>query len=80
MVVQFALALALLVGAGLSDAKMWNLRKVDLGFRSDHILIADVPLPKLKYDTDPKVQNFYRGVLQDFQGKPGLVSSLLALS
>lgn len=43
--VQFALALALLVGAGLMMQTMWNLRKVDLGFRSDHILIADVPLP-----------------------------------
>jgi putative ABC transport system permease protein len=78
VVVQFALALALLVGAGLMMQTMWNLRKVDLGFRSDHILIADVPLPQLKYDTDPKVQNFYRGVLQDLQGKPGVVSAAFA--
>ncbi|MDQ1408270.1 MAG: putative transport system permease protein, partial [Acidobacteriaceae bacterium] len=78
VVVQFALALALLVGAGLMMQTMWNLRKVDLGFRSDHILIADVPLPQLKYDTDPKVRNFYRRVLQDLQGKLGVVSAAFA--
>jgi putative ABC transport system permease protein len=78
VVVQFALALALLVGAGLMMQTMWNLRKVDLGFRSDHVLVADVPLPQLKYDTDPKVRNFYRRVLQDLQGKPGVVSAAFA--
>lgn len=78
VVVQFALALALLVGAGLMMQTMWNLRKVELGFRSDHVLIADVPLPQLKYDTDPKVRDFYRSVLRDLRGKPGVVSAAFA--
>jgi putative ABC transport system permease protein len=75
VVLQFALALALLVGAGLMMQTMWNLRKVDLGFRPDHILIANVPLPQLKYDTDPAIRNFYRSVLRELQGKPGVISA-----
>src|SRR5262249_4854809 len=50
VVAQFALALALLVGAGLMIQTLWNLRSVDLGFRSDHMLTSILPLPQPKYD------------------------------
>jgi predicted permease len=73
VVVQFALALALLVGAGLMMQTMWNLRKVDLGFRSDHLLVALLPLPQPKYDDDVKIRGFYHRVLEDLRSKPGIV-------
>lgn len=72
---QFALALALLVGAGLMIQTLWNLRQVNLGFRSDHLLVSSVRLPRLKYDTDAKLRAFYREVLADLQTKPGIVSA-----
>jgi predicted permease len=75
VVAQFALALALLVGAGLMIQTMRNLNKMDLGFRSDHILTAAVPLPQSKYDTDPKIRSFYRDVLERLRGEPGIVSA-----
>ncbi|MDP9338145.1 MAG: ABC transporter permease [Acidobacteriota bacterium] len=75
VVVQFALALALLVGAGLMIQTVWNLRKVDLGFRSDHMLVGIVRLPDTKYDTDTKIRNFYRQVLEALRTKPGIVSA-----
>ena len=38
MIAEFALALPLLAGAGLTIHSFWNLTHVDLGVRTDHIL------------------------------------------
>ena len=35
---EFGLALTLLAGAGLAIHSFWNLARVDLGVRTDHIL------------------------------------------
>ena len=35
---EFAMALALLAGAGLAMHSFWNLTRVDLGLRTDHVL------------------------------------------
>jgi putative ABC transport system permease protein len=75
VVCQFSLAFALLVGAGLMIQTLWNLRQVDLGFRSDHLLVSILPLPQPKYDTDTKIRNFYRNVLEELRAKPGIVSA-----
>ncbi|HEX2662411.1 MAG TPA: ABC transporter permease [Candidatus Acidoferrum sp.] len=72
---QFALALALLVGAGLMIQTLWNLRQVSLGFRSDHLLVSVLPLPRPRYDTEAKIRRFYRDVLADLSTKPGIVSA-----
>jgi putative ABC transport system permease protein len=72
---QFALAFALLVGAGLMIQTLWNLRQVDLGFRPDHMLVSILPLPQPKYDTDAKRRNFYRDVLDQLKAKPGVESA-----
>jgi putative ABC transport system permease protein len=75
VVAQFALALALLVGAGLMIQTLWNLRNVDLGFRSDHMLVSILPLPQSRYDTDAKIRNFYHRVLDELRSKPGITSA-----
>jgi len=72
---QFAMAFALLVGAGLMIQTLWNLRQVDLGFRPDHLLVQILPLPQPKYDSDAKKRNFYRDVLEQLKGKPGVESA-----
>jgi predicted permease len=69
---QFALAFALLAGAGLMIQTIWNLRKVDLGFRADHLLTIAVPLPNTKYDTDEKVRAFFRDTVDNVQALPGV--------
>ena len=72
---QFAMAFALLVGAGLMIQTLWNLRRVDLGFRPDHLLVQILPLPQPKYDSDSKRRNFYRDVLAQLDGQPGVESA-----
>ena len=69
---QFALAFALLVCAGLMIETLWNLRKQELGFRADHLLTMGVPLPEKKYDTDEKVREFFRAVVENARALPGV--------
>jgi putative ABC transport system permease protein len=49
---QLALALTLLVGAGVLLASFQRLHRVDLGFRVDRLLTFEVSLPTIKYDAD----------------------------
>ena len=72
VVAQFALAFALLAGAGLMIQTMWNLRRAELGFRADHLLTMGVPLPSKKYDTDEKKRNFFRQAVEETRAMPGV--------
>ena len=72
VVAQFAMAFALLVGASLMIETLWNLRRMDLGFRPDHLLTMEVPLPRVKYDTNEKLRAFYRDVLDRTRTLPGV--------
>jgi predicted permease len=72
VVAQFAFAFALLAGAGLMIQTIWNLRKVDLGFRADHLLTMAVPLPNTKYDSDDKRRAFFRDVTLAVRALPGV--------
>ena len=49
---QLALALTLLVGAGVLLASFHRLQQVDLGFRVERVLTFDVNLPTIRYDAE----------------------------
>jgi putative ABC transport system permease protein len=57
--VQFALALVLLVGAGLLLRSFSRLLATNPGFRPDHVLTMSVSLPEQAYKTGPQVRSFY---------------------
>jgi predicted permease len=56
IVVEFALALVLLVGAGLLMRSLWRLQHVDLGFNPQHVLTARLWLPQ---PNDPKQGRYF---------------------
>jgi putative ABC transport system permease protein len=72
VVLQFTLALSLLIGAGLMIQTLWNLHRIDLGFRPDHLLTMTVQLPLQKYDTDEKLRLFYADVLAGVKRLPAV--------
>jgi len=72
VVTQFALAFALLAAAGLMIQTIWNLRKVDLGFRAEHLLTMAVPLPETKYNNKEKLRNFFNEVMRGVRALPGV--------
>jgi predicted permease len=49
-VIQLALALTLLVGAGVLLASFYRLQQVNLGFRTGNVLTFDLNLPSVRYD------------------------------
>jgi predicted permease len=69
---QFALAFALLAAAGLMIQTMWNLRKVDVGFRTEHLLTMAVPLPETEYSDKEKRRNFFSEVITNVRALPGV--------
>jgi len=46
VIAEFALALTLLAGAGMALHSFWNLTQIDLGVRTDHILMGRLVVPK----------------------------------
>jgi len=75
VVLEVALSLTLLVGAGLLMRSFQALREVHLGFQSDHILVARLPLPEARYKTAAQVAGFYRPLLQRLKALPGVVEA-----
>ena len=72
VVTQVALALVLLVGAGLLMKSFNRLRSVEPGFEPNNLLTMRVNLPSRKYDTDPKVINFFRQAAEKLRAIPGV--------
>ncbi len=70
--VQMALAVLLLLGAGLMLRTLDALLHVDLGFRPEHVLTLQLRLPEASYKTPESVVAFYRAMLERVRGLPGV--------
>jgi predicted permease len=75
VVVEVALSLVLLVGAGLLMRSFVALQQVELGLNPDNILVARLPLPKEQYKTAAAKQHFFRELLQRLYALPGVVAA-----
>ena len=78
VVVEFALALALLTGAGLAIHSFWNQTRADLGFRSDHVLTFNLPVPEGRLKGTEQIDGFYRQVLERVEAVPGVLRAMAA--
>ncbi|MGB0124113.1 MAG: ABC transporter permease, partial [Silvibacterium sp.] len=72
---EFALALALLAGAGLAIHSFWNLTRVDLGVRTDHILTFGLSVPDSRPKDPAKITAYYRQMLASIAAVPGVTSA-----
>ena len=75
MVSEVALALMLLIGAGLLMRSLTSLRAVDPGFDARNVLTASIGMPMAKYDTEAQRNQFFDRVRQDVSALPGVVSA-----
>lgn len=78
VVLEFALALPLLVGAGLMINSFMRLQQVKPGFDPDHLLTVQLPLPSQKYPEEEKAANFHREMMRRIQTLPGVQSASIA--
>ncbi|MEE8525471.1 MAG: ABC transporter permease, partial [Thermoanaerobaculia bacterium] len=75
VVAELALAIVLLVGAGLLLGSFVELRRVDAGFETEQVLTASVALPAARYSEDQQVAAFFPRLLERIEALPGVVSA-----
>jgi putative ABC transport system permease protein len=72
VVVEMALAVVLLIGAGLMLRSLWSLQRIDLGFDPTNVLTMRVALPQASYATPEQVVGFYQRLLDRVRQMPGV--------
>ena len=78
VVLEFALALAILAGAGLAIHSFWNLSHVDSGVRADHVLTFDIPVSQNRFSQPEQMIAFYRQLTERLESVPGVARASAA--
>jgi len=78
VVMEVALSLTLLIGAGLLMRSFAALRDVDLGLRADHVFQAVVNAPTNRYKTAEHVPRFFQPLLARVKVLPGVVEGAVS--
>lgn len=73
VIVESALAVTLLAGAGLTIQSFRNRTQVDLGVRTDQVLTFGLPVNKGRVASPAQIDGFYRRLLERLQTVPGVV-------
>ncbi|MBZ5565989.1 MAG: ABC transporter permease [Acidobacteriia bacterium] len=76
---EVALAMVLLVGAGLLIRSFAALLSVNPGFETRHVLLAEVSLPQFEYQTPQQWVTFSNELLTRIQAEPDLRNAAIAL-
>ncbi|HEU0177191.1 MAG TPA: ABC transporter permease [Blastocatellia bacterium] len=75
VIAEIALALTLLVGAGLMIRSFMRLQNVPLGFAPNHVLTMRLALPTTKYGQGAPRVNFFDQLLQRLRATPGVIDA-----
>ena len=71
---QIALALVLLVGAGLLIQSFARLRGVDPGFVPDHLLTVRLELSPVRYQSNERIRAYYQELIRRVEAVPGVAA------
>ena len=72
---EFALALALLTGAGLAIHSFWNLTRVDLGVNTEHVQTFFLPVPEARPKDPALITGYYHQMLDSIKAVPGVLDA-----
>jgi predicted permease len=78
VVAEISLALVLLIGSGLLTRALLNLQQVKVGFRSDHVLTAQLSLSGQSFSNADYLRQFLIRLRQRLESLPGLEASSIA--
>ncbi|MCG8454707.1 MAG: ABC transporter permease [Holophagales bacterium] len=79
VVAQVALAVVLVVGAGLLLRSVRNMASTEVGFDTRSLLTVQFRLPANKYDSDEKVIAYFDQALERVRAVPGVTGTASAL-
>src|SRR4030095_13806990 len=72
VVAEVALAVVLVIGAGLMIRSLAELGRINLGFAPDNLLTLRLAVPTQRYDTPERVVGFYRELNERIRALPGV--------
>ncbi len=75
VVAEIALAVALVMGAGLLGRSLVELARVDMGFASERLAVLRTTVPAAGPDDFVRATATYRGLLEDVRSLPGVASA-----
>jgi predicted permease len=78
VIAEIALALMLVVGAGLMLRSLAKLRAVDTGVQSTGLITASVSLPAVRYGTTRQITGFTDRLLRELEATPGVTAAALS--
>jgi predicted permease len=74
VILEMALAVMLVVGAGLLVRSFWNLMRVDAGFDRSHLTTFRIALPTKVYTDYPRRVAFYENLARELKAIPGVTA------
>jgi len=77
VIAQISLSITLLVGCGLLLRTIYALRHVDLGFRTEHVLVASMTIPSYRFGGRDMTDDFYQPLIDRVKRSPGVESASL---
>jgi putative ABC transport system permease protein len=75
VVVELALSLVLLTGAGLMMRTFIAMQTVELGFHSGNLLVARLPFPRKQYQRAEEKKRFFSQLLARVERLPGVLAA-----
>jgi putative ABC transport system permease protein len=69
---EISLSIVLLFGTGVLMRSILVLQRRPLGFRTDHVLVSYVPMPRTRYQSNEDVAKFFDQVTRQLRAVPGL--------
>jgi len=75
VVVEFALAMTLLAGAGLTILSFWNRTQVDLGVRTNQLLTFGLPVSEGRFSSAGEMETFYGQLVERLRTVPGVIQA-----
>jgi predicted permease len=75
VVAEVALAVVLVIGAGLMARSFVKLLQIDLGFARDHRVALNYTISGARHPTEPEMQNTYREMLNRARKTPGVIAA-----
>jgi macrolide transport system ATP-binding/permease protein len=75
VVVELAIAVVLLVGAGLLGKSLFRLLHVEIGFQPDHLATLQISLSDASYPKDAQVAAVERQIVSRVESLPGVESA-----
>jgi len=77
VVAEVAMSLVLLITCGLLLRTIYALKHVSLGFRTDHVIVADMVIPAYKFDGRNMTTALYQPLVERVQKLPGVQAASL---